>query len=348
VQILLHCGHFKTGTTAFQSELRRHRDALLAAGVFVPDAHKGNHGYLLNPRKPERFCATAGPLRDELQRAQAEGARYAVLSAELMAHLTGAQLESVRDVLRPWPVLPLLVLRPWRTSLLSRYGQNVASGDWQSFPEWLNSLTAPGQRHPDADYALVVRRLRQAFGVLVVAPYEYDAARKWLTSVVTDNPRLLPPNIDAPRSENTSKPWLEREMLRAVNAVIGGALGRQADAKHLQGAGCHDGFTALLLRPWLEKMIDEQPAWIPLLRERLDRSRREYPVRRVQSQIERWDTALQDELAHPDITVRGGQRWLRFSAVDDASAQWSGFSIANDQPLRDAVLMHWRRTAEGK
>lgn len=343
MQIILHCGHFKTGTTAFQSELARRRSRLLAAGVFVPGAPKGNHGYLLNPRRAERLRSLSGALREELHRAQSAGARYAVMSAEVMAHLNENQLEMVRSVLQPWPVLPVLVLRPWATALPSRYTQNVVSGDWQSLPAWLGSLAIAGQRHPDADFSLVVHRLRRVFGAVWVAPYGQDAALEMLSTLIPDVRRLDRMGDRAP-VENRSMPWQRREMLRFVNAVVGASLGRRHDAKNAQAAGCSEEFFPLLLRPWLESAIAEAHPWTVALHECVGTVQRECSWGEMGAFIQQWNVSLQAEFAEPAVRVCGAQlAWTRFAEAPLASASWSDFSAVETQGLASAVLMHWQK-----
>ncbi len=312
-------------------------------GVHVPPADRRNHGYVLNPRRVQKFPGAMQRLREDLLEAERAGARFALLSAEVVAHLSGDQLTEIREGLKPWQVTPLLILRRWEESLISRYAQNILAGDWQGLPAWVASLTTKGQRHPDADFAFVVQRLRQAFGRVHVAPYESDAALQLLQTVVGSYVSV--PGSVAPISgrNNQRLGWKERETLRFVNSVVGGALGRAPDAKNEQARGRDGAYEPMLLRRWLEAARAAAFPWVARLEEQIVTSRRDFDFLPLQLQINTWNAALQGELALPDVISHGDLSGAHFAEFGQHTAEpWSDLPERSDAELAAEVLHCWR------
>ncbi len=53
LEVFIHGGMHKTGTTSFQTFMDARRDELLAAGVFYPPGANAQHGLLLYSPRPD-------------------------------------------------------------------------------------------------------------------------------------------------------------------------------------------------------------------------------------------------------------------------------------------------------
>lgn len=272
MRLLIHAGHFKTGTTAFQHALRVHRDLLGARGILVPHMPDGNHGYVLNPLHPVRFDKRMHALSDELARAEARGVNWAVVSAEVLSHLPAEALSQIQQRLQRWPIDVLLVIRPWDTALIARYAQNIWAGDAIGFPDWVQEINRGAFGHPDADYALVMQRLAVSLGPLHVRPYGADAAWNAMFEIIGQNA----PSIDAmPETgmlSNRRLAWPDRELLRWANAVLGAQVMRPPAAKHAQARYPQSRPEPLLARERIDSLEERVPELVRAAKEHLKRN----------------------------------------------------------------------------
>lgn len=260
MRILLHAGHFKTGSTALQVALGRQRDDLLGQGVLVPHTPRGNHGYLLNPLHAQRFQQAMSQLRQEIYAATLQGVNWTVLSAEVLSYLHPSQLQELACALADWPIEVLLVLRPWRDYLPARYAQNVFSGDSQGLAQWLQQL--PEEGHPDADFALVLQRLARITNALHVVPYGPDAALLALGRCLGLAEQWWQPAEQSEAPINSRMDWLERELLRFCNGHIGPLLGRSPDAKNRQAVEPWRAEPQILARDFVRSEREKRVAWV--------------------------------------------------------------------------------------
>lgn len=133
MRIILHIGVYKTGTTAVQRFLTRHRAALAERGVLYPesftkfDAHHPLAWSLgLGHRDKDPSVRADEVVRAILQEADSAGADTVILSSEEFLNLEAAErLPKLKRLFDGHAVEILIYLRRQDSLLLSTYGQHV-------------------------------------------------------------------------------------------------------------------------------------------------------------------------------------------------------------------------------
>lgn len=293
MRILLHAGHFKTGTTAFQQALNRHKDALWRDGVLVPEMPRGNHGYVINPLHPERFTQRMAVLYEEIAQAEAQGARWTILSAEVLAHLKPKHLAQIREALARWPIEAMVVLRAWSEFLPSRYTQNVRGGDFIGFDDWLSEITATGHGHPDTNFSLVLQRLGAVFDQVCVCSYVAGAPWGHFLQRV-EVPAISPSTGALSVAANPRMSWVDREVLRYVNVVAAREDGRSPASKHARAADPDQVAAPVGKYPTLQTLREHHPAVDRDVRATIQARRYDLDWWwRIEPSAKRWLTQLQ-------------------------------------------------------
>lgn len=348
MRILLHAGHFKTGSTALQVALGRQREHLLRQGVLVPRTPRGNHGYLLSPLHAQRFQQAMPQLRQEIRAASLQGASWTVLSAELLSYLHPPQLQELREALADWPIEVLLVLRPWREYLPARYAQNVFSGDSQSFAQWLEQL--PDEGHPDADFAMVLQRLAGITRALHVVPYGPDAAFLALGICVGLADRWWQPAEQAEAPINPRMDWQERELLRFCNARIGALQGRSPDAKNRQAVEPWRAEPPILARDFVRSESQKQTAWVEALSSWVQTRAEKVCLAELlrAERVEGWASRLQASLP-PDSAVHWDmQAFSHLGATEERLLHEQHWAEPALQKAAEQMLQAWQAWSHEK
>ena len=155
MKIILHAGTHKTGTTSFQTALRRNAGRLRATGTAV----------MVTPRQanagdPGRF--DPGWLRLQADAARADGMARLVLSHEVISTLSADALSALLSALGGTEFRYVVAFRHWTSFLPSRWRQNCKRRDAQSFQRFLARLDAcPPEAHP-FDFAAIPETARAA------------------------------------------------------------------------------------------------------------------------------------------------------------------------------------------
>lgn len=155
MKIILHAGTHKTGTTSFQTALRRHAMRLRATGTAV----------LMTPRQanagdPAKFDPSW--LRARADAARADGMARLVLSHEVISALPAEALSALLAALGGSDVRYVVAFRHWTSFLPSRWRQSCKRRDAQSFQRFLARLDAcEPETHP-FDFAAIPARARAA------------------------------------------------------------------------------------------------------------------------------------------------------------------------------------------
>lgn len=133
LNIVLHTGMHKTGTTSFQNWLRLNAQALDRAGTraFVTPPQ-------VNAKNREVFDADW--LVRQMHAARKDGAARLLVSSEVISTFNPAQWHELLEPLQDFSVTVVTVFRHWASFLPSRWAQNCRRRDAQSFPRYLESV----------------------------------------------------------------------------------------------------------------------------------------------------------------------------------------------------------------
>lgn len=155
MQVVLHAGFHKTGTTSFQNWLRENSAAL---------EHSGFATFPLDHRviasSPKIFDPQG--LRADLRCAKNRGMKVAIFSHETLCQLYPRGLVKLYNVFDGFPVRYVITLRHWSSYLVSRWMQNAKRRDSQSYNSYLTDLLEKPEGRIDADFGLPITRAQAA------------------------------------------------------------------------------------------------------------------------------------------------------------------------------------------
>lgn len=230
LEVFIHGGMHKTGTTSFQTFMDARRDELLAAGVFYPPGANAQHGLLLYSPRPD--WNPAG-VRQVVESAIAKGAGKLVLSAEALTIFPAEALRKVADCFRDCDLTFVFAFRHWAGYLPSRWAQYSRRRDAQSFPAFLDKVLA-GQ-HVDHRFDLVLDRATEVAGGKVKAiSFDWAVARHGsvvpalLAETGIDDPAMLTAGADHQWAHRNADPELA-EITRLVNGALSACFGVAPD-----------------------------------------------------------------------------------------------------------------------
>lgn len=168
MQVVLHIGTHKTGTTSIQDVLHASSHALQRAGVLFPEAGcppglSGQHmlAWSILPSKHHKLPEPKPPvweaLRDEIDTVRP---RKVILSAEAFSKANASEVEVIKNKLHGYEVAVVCYLRDPAAYLKSAYKQQVKMG---KCAEPLSSFVE--DRVKEVDYESLVERWTRVFGV---------------------------------------------------------------------------------------------------------------------------------------------------------------------------------------
>lgn len=190
VDVVLHIGSGKTGTTSIQQFLRRHPEQLAARGILyprspgrtrhtrlglavLPDAALAHSQDWLAGDHPEPEVFRRRFRRRLLREVAESGARRVVLSDEGLYHVSAEAVGNLRELLGGFAgsVRLVVYLRRQDDHLVSRYQQVVKMGEVRPLAAWARTDFA---RTYDYHRRLVLWRDTLAPDAFVVRPFERD------------------------------------------------------------------------------------------------------------------------------------------------------------------------------
>ncbi len=219
MDILIHIGPHKTGTTAVQTALHKGRRALRSAGVIYPKSnchHFAQHRLAL-AAKSRSLPGEAEPpcLSTELAELGTAVKRYpghrVILSSEEFFAAPTPGIEALRDGLAGFNVKIICFLRRPDELLLSIHSQN-ALGAGNGFTASLDEVARkPRRASPDIDFEACLTRWASVFGwaALDVAIYERERPL----------PRLLSA-LGLPKDMLPDRPGVNRRQPEAVTDIM--------------------------------------------------------------------------------------------------------------------------------
>lgn len=193
MQVILHIGTDKTGSTSIQSALSRNRDWLLKRSVYLPSTGFGRdngHAALLESLEPAGLEALAG----ELAAARAAGHRLALLSWEGMVRYGGAQARSLRRALQSHDIGILMYVRDQAEIIQSAHLQWVKMSERARAIGAIAQPVTPGQRvvrslflrDPRRNYYRTLRRWQRWLPRATFIVREFDRDRLVDGDIVAD------------------------------------------------------------------------------------------------------------------------------------------------------------------
>jgi len=169
MQVSVHGGTHKTGTTAVQHVLELNRTRLAEAGVFVPAV---SHHDLLSAKRPG--WSPAGCLQ-VIEDARKNGFEHIVLSGETVSTFSFDQFRNLSACFEELDLTYVFCFRHWSTHLSSRWAQNSVRRDSQTFGSYLGQIGRSDWTHPDCRFDIVLDRAA-ASGAARVSAISYEHA----------------------------------------------------------------------------------------------------------------------------------------------------------------------------
>jgi hypothetical protein len=152
MQIYIHIGMHKTGTTSIQQTLRNNTEELKKLGYLA----------FVNPH--EMWVLTEEDfdpiwLRQQVEITKRDELKAIIFSAEFISILNSQQLNRLISVFEGNEIILVSCFRHWVSFLPSRWAQNCSRRDTQSFSTYLENLRVHADVHIDARFDLVVQRM---------------------------------------------------------------------------------------------------------------------------------------------------------------------------------------------
>lgn len=266
---LIHIGPHKTGSTVLQAAMHERRDALAAAGVAYAGrgARARKAGWALGLRRLNRDTRGNGMEHWQALVADVENAgdRRVCISNEAFGSAEPDQIRTIVTDLGGAAPHVVAVARGLSGYLPSQWQERVKAGLAMPYDEWLQEVLAD----PDRDVCLdphAPEFSRERYNVW----YAHDTGalvRRWTQIVGADNftliisddadRGLLPRTFETmlglpadtltppPTRSNTSLPWEQVELIRAVNQALVDAGLDDSTRRDLVARGAVPALTSL-------------------------------------------------------------------------------------------------------
>ncbi|WP_319772458.1 hypothetical protein [Breoghania sp.] len=253
MQIIIHGGMHKTGTSTLQALLGQNRQALAAAGIHYPDAPGGNHWQFFGDD-----AVHEGKPRAALEDARALGAETLLLSGEIISAKPAATLEMIVDAFDGAPIRFVFAFRDPCHYLPSRWSQYCRRRDSARFNDYL-AFVANHDSFIDGHYDRVIERAAR-HGEVTAVSYDRaveadgDAVPALLRALGVEE--IIAPAVrETPiRRINHRQDWRLTEISRLLNGAL-------ADRRGLPQDELFPAFAAM--RP-AQTLFDLQVARLPV------------------------------------------------------------------------------------
>jgi hypothetical protein len=156
IQVYIHGGMHKTGTTTFQSLMPAHHDLLLDHGIYYPNNPK-QHGHFM---KPNRVSWSPGPIMEIMATAREKHVHKVIFSSETVSAQNTAHIKLLANCFPDCKVDFIFTFRHWCTFFPSRWYQGLNRRDSHSFPTYLARLEQHFPLHLDLQYNRLLDRFR--------------------------------------------------------------------------------------------------------------------------------------------------------------------------------------------
>jgi len=223
MQIKLHIGHYKTGTTAFQSLLASQRDRLWEVGKLYPMGHKPlyhqhGQGFVQYVRDEPDY-----DIFSDLERWESISPKVLILSAEGLSNPRSGGGKALIQTLKQYGTVEVIyMIRHWSTYLPSRFAQNTKTGDQWCWTEYIKACASTAPHHKDFDFASVIEEyLSGKPDKFTLLPYDRDGAIANMLAACDLDPTLSQkPGDDAAYfGDNNSDSEIAIETMRLMNCI---------------------------------------------------------------------------------------------------------------------------------
>jgi hypothetical protein len=250
MQLLLHIGTHKTGSTAIQRFCLHNRDALAAQGVLYPNAYIANaaqHALAwalgVNHPKRDQSLTAEQVAQGFLDEARKAGAKRLIVSSEDLESLGDEGVMKLRNLFKDIPAQIVVYLRRQDEAFLAAYNQRVKSfaSRFHGTVEELSRKRFVPERF---DYWRLTQRWAKVFGDDAMRVRVYDPSRFPDRNIIPDFFSVLNLSLEgmteSSRSVNKSVHPLALEIIRRSNTkdmtrVVHNAMVRklrEASSKH--------------------------------------------------------------------------------------------------------------------
>jgi len=218
MQVYLHIGMHKTGTTSVQRLVGYRADDLEELGYrfFVNPIQ-------LNPQLPQYFSPAA--IREKLAEAKKAGIKSVGFSMEMLSTLSITQFQQMTAIFVDHELNLVCAFRHWASFLPSRWAQNCVRRDSQSFPAYRSALMCKGSTHVDVRYDLTIEKMKSV-NPASIKIVSYDNAMTQSTILPTvltafDLPKKFVESLNPKRAKaNQKRPNEEVDISRLFNGLF--------------------------------------------------------------------------------------------------------------------------------
>lgn len=219
MQLFLHIGRHKTGTTTIQQFLADNYQALLAEGVLYPRAGRFRHYHhplasAILEKNTEAIDRIRIALDEEISNTNP---KLMIISSEMLSRpgVTSGDFERLKSGLPPGPARIVVYLRRQDEALRSHYAELVKIGRLR----WPQNISTAEERLV-LDYVKALAPVGHAFGYKNLIVRSYDAERKDLVagflSVCGIDPGVAGSDT---RRRNVRLLWSTIEAIRIANCL---------------------------------------------------------------------------------------------------------------------------------
>ena len=221
IEIYIHGGMFKTGTTAFQRLMNRNREFLISNGIYYPPKTAGANT-ILNLRfkdwSPE-------PVWNQIRAAREVRCDKIIFSGEAVSILSAAEVLRLAECLKDYQTHFVFSFRHWTEYLPSRWSTYSSRRDSQPFSAYIQALRGEFPEHIDLYFNQLVDRFRLAGSSFRAVSYSNESAQgkqptEALFRALDIEPELSLSLAGDIRLENVRRSWDEVELLRLLNGVV--------------------------------------------------------------------------------------------------------------------------------
>ncbi len=228
-RIILHIGPPKTGTSSLQEMLFAAQEALMEQGVAYPTLGRhsrmpraaGHHGI---PAVAQANAALPAPLLEWIDGLPA--GHTVVLSSEDFTSLDPAKVSHLAAQLTGFEVEVIYYARRWDRLLPSVWQELVKHGSGRSYPVYLHQQTASPRASAYLNYAQILDRWSEAFGMKAIRLFSFDNAVAESGDVVSHFCEAVLGGVSLPSqlsaSCNRSMAPVKTEVLRLLNVLTFG------------------------------------------------------------------------------------------------------------------------------
>ncbi|SHM50505.1 hypothetical protein SAMN05444398_11929 [Roseovarius pacificus] len=222
MELIIHAGMHKTGTTSVQKWLDNHASDLARHRILALPLEKR-----ILVKDPQSFDADS--LKNDLRIAEEMGIQKVIISHEEISTFSMAQTRTLSRVLEPYPLKFVVCFRHWVNFLPSRWRQNCIRRDSASFPNFLEILRSKPERC-DFQMHRVLRNAEESGDhETVVIPFETAAkiggVPRHILSACGVPELLLKANDPNALRLNTESGQKNIEMIRLLNGVYARSYG---------------------------------------------------------------------------------------------------------------------------